>query len=274
MIEHKIGLSGSTILSDPDKYESLFKNQQIQHIEIGEFPDQEALDYFLKVLQNYDHTFSLHSPLLRHQSKYDLLERVNFDSEESWSNFEDEVALMSEIGAEYILVHFPYFKEKLERDANRAIEEGLKKLHALQEKYGLTIVCEPKLGFKRSAVGIEALHNFPVEIWAKYGIKLCVDIGDYLLATGSRIFEYIKKWKSFIKVVHLHNIEFHNNKYIWVPVHPKQEMDSSYYNVQELILQLAKSPDVFFIFEHTPHSHPSDIFVEEGIDWVIRLLDL
>lgn len=141
-------------------------------------------------------------------------------------------------------------------------------MHLLQERYSITIVCEPKLGLNRSAFGIKALDSFPIEIWDKYGIKLCIDIGDYLLATGDQVMDYIKKWKKYIKVVHLHNVEFHNNKYIWVPVHPSHETDDSHFKVRDLIYKLSKSLGVFFVFEHTPHTNPTETFVNEGISWI------
>jgi len=64
--------------------------------------------------------------------------------------------------------------------------------------------------------------------------------------------------------VHLHNVEFHKNKYIWVPVHPSHELDNSHFNVSDLIYHLSTSA-TFFIFEHTPHSNPTKTFIDEGI---------
>lgn len=263
-----IGLSGSIIMTDPDKFPLLFTNENVSHIEIGEFPSEESLHNFLDLLHKKNLTFGLHSPLYRNQSKYDLLEKVQYEPEQAWEQFESEVKYMSQLGAEYILVHFPYFKEEKNIDTTDMIENGLKRLHDLQERYSISIVCEPKLGLNRSSFGIRALEQFSTEIWDKYGIKLCIDIGDYLLATGDKALDYIKKWTRHIKVVHLHNVEFHNNKYIWVPVHPSHEKDNSHFNVKDLIYKLSKSSGVFFIFEHTPHTNPTETFVNEGINWV------
>lgn len=272
MSQHTFGLSGSTILSKPEKFLELFKNEQIDHIEIGEFPNEDAFVYFLEEYHKHEMTFGLHSPLYRNNSKYDLIEKVHYEPEEAWRQFEKEVEYMSEIGAEYILVHFPYFKEKGSNATNKIIKNGLKKLHKLREIYDIPIVCEPKLGNNRSGVGIEALNNFPIEIWEEYSIELCIDIGDYLMAAGSSSLKYLSKWKEYIKVVHLHNVKFEEDKYIWVPIHPSQERDDSYYNIQDLIIQLAESSEVIFVFEHTPHSNPSEAFVNEGIDWVKEIV--
>ncbi|GAA0352089.1 hypothetical protein GCM10008932_01360 [Alkalibacterium iburiense] len=34
-----------------------------------------------------------------------------------------------------------------------------------------------------------------------------------------------------------------------------------------------KSPHVFFVFEHTPHTNPTEDFVNEGIDWVKEMIE-
>lgn len=269
---NRIGLSGSVIMTDPEKFSLLFDKKNVNHIEIGEFPSKESFNNFLELLNEKNVTFGLHSPLYRNQSKYDLLEKIQYEPEQAWKQFESEVKYMSQLGAEYILVHFPYFKEEKDIDTIEIIEDGLKRLYLLQERYSITIVCEPKLGFNRSTFGIRALDNFPVDLWDKYGIKLCIDIGDYLLAANDKVLEYIEKWQKYIMVVHLHNVEFHNNKYIWVPVHPFHELDNSHFNVRDIIYKLSTSSDVFFVFEHTPHTNPTEEFVNEGINWVKDLI--
>ena len=110
MTQHKLGLSGSTILSDPTQFSKLFNRPKIDHIEIGEFPDEKAFALFLTLYKTNDSSFGLHSPLYRNQSKYDLLEKVQMDPQKAWANFEKEMVLMKKIGAKYILVHFPYFQ--------------------------------------------------------------------------------------------------------------------------------------------------------------------
>ncbi|MEK3907752.1 TIM barrel protein [Oceanobacillus sp. FSL W7-1309] len=273
-MHHHIGLSGSTIMSDPEKIPLLFDKDNVSHIEIGEFPSEDSFNYFIELTNKENKTFGLHSPLYRNQSKYDLLEKVNYEPEQAWRQFESEVNYMSKLGAAYILVHFPYFKEEKDIDSAEIIESGLKRLHQLQERYSIPIVCEPKLGLNRSAFGIKALDAFPIEIWDRYGIKLCIDIGDYVLAVGDEAIDYIEKWKKHVKVVHLHNVEFHNDKYIWVPVHPSHENSNSHFKVKNLIYQLSTNSDVFFIFEHTPHTNPTEAFVNEGIDWVKDIIGI
>ena len=270
VMAHKLGVSGSVIYSNQEQYAELFW-EGVDHIEIGEFADYKAVDKFIELCKEKQVGFGIHSPLLRNGSKYDLLEKVNYDSKYAWKQLELEAEEMSALGAKYLLVHFPYFKEEVELNTDEIIEEGLKKLNYIQNKYSIELVCEPKLGLNRSSAGINYLNKFPVEIWEKYNIKLCIDIGDYILATENEILSYIVKWKDFIKVVHLHNIHYEGDRYIWIPVHPTQEYSGNH-KVEEIIKFLSQSKDVTFVFEHTPETNPSKQFVNDGYKWVSSML--
>ncbi|WP_102398751.1 TIM barrel protein [Haloimpatiens massiliensis] len=267
---HKLGVSGSTILSNPELYSELFW-EDIQHIEIGEFEDKKSLYKFLKICRGKNISFGIHSPLVRGKSKYDLIEKVQYDPKEAWKQLELEAEKMSALGAKYLLVHFPYFKGEILEDTNKLIEEGLKKLSYIQNQYSIDIICEPKLGFNRSSAGINYLNKFPRDIWKKYNVKLCIDIGDYIIASEDEILNYLVRWSEFIKVVHLHNIHYEDDKYIWIPVHPSQEYEGNH-KVKKIISFLAKCKDVTFVFEHTPQTNPSKAFVNEGYKWVSSLI--
>jgi hypothetical protein len=54
----------------------------------------------------------LRPPLYRNQSKYDLLQKVHFESQQAWDQIENETIKLK-IRAEYVLVHFPYFKDEI-----------------------------------------------------------------------------------------------------------------------------------------------------------------
>ncbi|GGB67149.1 sugar phosphate isomerase/epimerase [Fictibacillus barbaricus] len=265
-MSHQIAISGSTIMSDTTKLHNLFIGE-VTHIEIGEFESEETFQIFLKLQQSSNKTFGVHSPLFRNQSKYDLLVEFQYKPEEAWVQFESEMKRLAEYEAQYILVHFPYFQDETENPIE-LIEAGLQRLSALQVEYNLPIVCEPKLGLWKSPKGIQYLHDFPLSLWEKYGLKLCIDIGDYILAAGEHALGMIHKWKDHIKVVHLHNIEFIGDKYIWIPIHPSHENDGSHYPIKDILSDLSTCQDLYWVLEHTPHSNPSQKFVKEGINWL------
>ncbi|WP_144704388.1 TIM barrel protein [Fictibacillus phosphorivorans] len=265
---HTIGISGSTIMSDETKFNDLFRaHEQITHIEIGEFENEDAFQRFLTLLKKSNKTFGIHSPIYRNGSKYDLLEKFQYAPEQAWTLFEKEIQRLVKLGAQYILVHFPYFQGSA-CNPDTLIEQGLKRLSELQLTYNLPIVCEPKLGLDQSPKGIEYLNAFPITLWEKYGLKLCMDIGDYLLAADEQALSMIQKWKDYIKVVHLHNIEFIDDKYLWVPIHPSHEDDGKHYSINEILYVLSGYRDLIWVLEHTPHSNPSQTFIQEGINWL------
>ena len=249
-MRHTIGVSGSTIYSAPEKLAELYK-YAVDHIEIGEFGYESVVETFMSLQRQSGRSFAIHSPLLRRNSKYDLLETVYIDTVLAWEQFEADIAWVQEHGGAYILVHFPYFHDESSEITNERIEAGLQKLSALQNRYGVRIVCEPKLGRNRSPVGIHALDRFPVERWAQYGISLCIDIGDYLIGCDD-VIAMIEKWQDHILVVHLHNVVLQPEHYIWIPIHPSHENDGIHYPIEAILRHLAAGKARYFILEHTP----------------------
>ncbi|UOQ93828.1 sugar phosphate isomerase/epimerase [Halobacillus shinanisalinarum] len=268
---HQLGLSGSTIMSDPDKFEQLFK-RRFSHVEIGEFPSLADFEDFLRLAEAKEYSYGVHSPLIRGESKYDLISFISFDPRRAREQFEDEVRKLTQLGATYVLVHFPYFKAPDQVQRAEKIDEGLQFLSQLQQTYDIPIVCEPKLGPSMSPHNIEALHHFSKQTWETYALSLCIDIGDYLLAVGGDWQVYLEHLKPYIKVVHLHNILIEGSKYIWVPPHPDLEGAEGYWKIKPIVQYLAQGTDKYFLFEHTPHSNPTDEFVDEGIDWIHELI--
>lgn len=246
-----------------------------EHVEIGELADERSLQHFLSLCRAYRRSFGVHSPLFRGGSKYDLLEAVDRAPEIAWAQVEHEAVRVATLGGEYLLVHFPYFQEVPDLSAaHKTIRHGLERLSRIQKRSGTRIVCEPKLGKHRSPAGIEALRHLPAKVWAEQALSVCIDVGDCLIAAGPHgAWDCIQPLLPFVRVVHLHNVEFwQDGRYIWVPPHPSHESDGIHFPLQEILGQLATLSDVVFVFEHTPHSDPSDDFVMEGFEWIRSLV--
>ncbi|UOQ46292.1 sugar phosphate isomerase/epimerase [Halobacillus salinarum] len=271
-MKNTLAVSGSTIMSNPDQFDELFA-YGVSHIEIGEFPDLNAFQEFLALAKAHNVTFGVHSPLIRGNSKYDLVESVSMDIVQARKHFEEEVVYLSEHGAEYLLVHFPYFKTADPLGHETLINEGLQYLNSLQMKYGLPIVCEPKLGQNQSPAGIEDLAAFDMEIWNHYHLSICIDLGDYRMAAGDKWKAYVEPLLPFVKVVHLHNVSYIEDGYIWIPVHPQFENKNSHFEMEPMIEILGEGNPKYFVLEHTPHSNPSKSLVTEGVEWVRKLIE-
>ncbi|KHE67534.1 TIM barrel protein [Halobacillus sp. BBL2006] len=271
-MKHVLGMSGSTILSDPNQFSKLFK-WGLPHIEIGEFPDRESFLTFYKMAKEKGMSFGVHSPLIRGESKYDLIDEVVMTPQQARANFEKEVSELASLGAEYILVHFPYFKTSNIDSPKIKIEEGLQFLSRLQEEYGIPIVCEPKLGPRQSPHNIVLLHEHGLNLWKKYGLYICIDLGDYFMATKDQWEEYIRPLLPFTKVVHLHHVKYVEDGYFWVPAHPDFENSTQHFTLEQCLRLVESGAGKYFIFEHTPHTSPSDSFVEAGIRWIRNLVE-
>ncbi len=267
-----LGVSGSTIMSDPDKFSELFK-YNLSHIEIGEFKTRHDYRMFLNLLEDSLKTFGIHAPLFHGNSKYDIIEHVHFSPETALHHLEKDAKTAAFLGAKYLLVHFPFFLSKNEGDTDTMIENGLAALKKIQRDHGVEIVCEPKLGDMRSPFGIEYMNKFPLETWKKYSLKVCIDLGDYVMAAGDdeRAFEYIKKWTDYIRVVHLHNVDYINGKYHWKPMHQNDETDG-HHDLVPIVKYLAALDDVYFVLEHTPHMGYSDNYVAQSTAYIQNLI--
>jgi len=266
-----LGISGSTIMSNPEKFHKLFEHN-LNHIEIGEFACRRDRIQFMDIHKTSGATLGIHAPMLRGRSKYDVIERVHFSPRTAIRHLSKDAKMARSMGAKYLLVHFPFFSGETSGDTNAIIEQGLKSLYKIQQKYNIPIVCEPKLGAARSAAGIEYLNHFPVDTWAKYGLKICVDLGDYVMAAGDKnVLEYIKKWSDFIMAAHLHNVDYPKDQYYWKPMHKNDETDG-HHNLLPLMEHLSGLNDIYFVLEHTPHMGYSEGYVREGIEYVKGLI--
>lgn len=267
---HSIGMSGSTILSNRDRLPELF-GKGLPHVEIGEFGDRDSYLSFLHLARENEVSFGIHVPHFRENSKYDLLEEVKMEPSAARKLFVEEVREAAQSGASYVLVHFPYFKGETEAVVEK-IEEGLQFLKHLQDTYGVPIVCEPKLGQNQSPAGIQYLYDFPMNLWRKYGLSICIDMGDYRIAVENNWREYVEPLLPFTKVVHMHNVRYTEKGYIWTPIHPDFEKQDTAFDMAPFLELLAKGRDKYFILEHTPHTSPSEEQVDEGIVWVMEQL--
>jgi len=265
----RLGVSGSTILSDGALLQELFWDG-IDHIEIGEFASEDDFARFLELREKHAVTFGVHAPLFRTQSKNDLLQKIQYEPSVAWEQLEQSAEKLSALGAEYILVHYPYLNE-IPWNADDLIREGLIRLSEIQQKYSISIICEPKLGFNKSSSGIEQFDQTPTQWWQNIG-GLCMDVGDLLIAKGDALLHTLTRWKPQIKVVHLHHVHHHpDGKYWWIPMHPSHETDGIHTPLGDVVKFLSDCTDVTFIFEHTPHSEPTSQFVREGFEWIKEL---
>jgi sugar phosphate isomerase/epimerase len=176
---------------------------------------------------------------------------------------------------EYVLVHFPYFPLASEDEAIPQIDDGFSRLRSLQSEYETRILCEPKLGELRDPGAIGVLKSYSVDRWSEFGIGMCWDVGDYLLALNSveESLTELRRWSDVIDVIHIHNVKVTPETYYWVPVHPSYEGSEEFFPLRPFLLA-AKQMEVTLVWEHTPHFTPDLSFALEGFQWAKEELNL
>lgn len=265
-----LGVSGSTIMSEKSLFGELL-SYGVNHVEVGEFANMDEYDLLMNMISERNYSFGIHSPILRSQSKYDLAEEVHFSPDTAIKQLTEEAARLSRTPAKYLLVHFPYFEKETGEPHLDTIEDRLKKLKNIQDTYNITVVCEPKLNGYMSPYSINVMDSIPVGLWAEYGIKICIDLGDYLLAAKHKMEDMIYKWIDHVGVVHLHNVAFDEVRYRWIPIHPDDKQTKEYH-MDRIIKTIAQKDNIYFVMEPTPHIHKSKEYMLEGLDWVKSII--
>ncbi len=270
----RVGVSGSTVLSESDRLDELFWDG-IDHVEVGDLSASTDLDTLLTHARQQSISVGFHSPLFKGGSKYDLLTQVQQSPEQAWHQLEEELGIAQDNQVEYVLVHFPYFPLASEDYPIPQIEVGLNRLRSLQASYGTKVLCEPKLGIRRDPGGIGILKFYPVDQWREFGVLMCWDMGDYLLAseTLEECLVELRRWRDVIDALHVHNVKVTSEKYYWVPVHPSYEDSEDFFTIKPLLSEI-KEMNALLVWEHTPHFTPDHGFVLEGLQWVKGILGL
>ena len=263
----RFGVSGSTILSDPDRLDELFW-EGIDHIEVGSLSSGTDLDKLLDRARQQALSVGFHSPLLKGGSKYDLLLQVEQQPEAAWRQLAEELKIAKANQVEYVLVHFPFFLSAAAPDPIPQIDAGLERLAELQAKYGTTILCEPKLGVRQDPGGIGILRDYPVERWLDFAVPMCWDMGDWILAAGSpsTYLDDFGRWAGAIAAIHVHDVKVEEKRYYWLAVHPSYEGKEPFLSLKPFFAAL-KSMGVLLVWEHTPHFLPDQGFALEGFRW-------
>ena len=245
-----IGISASAVLSKTDRLDELLR-RDVTHVEAGFFENIEIADPFVKNARQRGKSVGIHSPLIQVGSKYDLLESVDMPSEDAWHQVEEEAKWCRGRGVQYLLVHFPYAPQSGTL-TNEVVRSGLRRLATIQSRYGVSIVCEPKLGDDLNLGAIDWIKTAPPRMFSESNLKLCWDVGDHLLANGNeaRYLEEYRRWRKSIQVVHLHNVRREGRLYRWTPPHPNKSLVDSDHDLRPIISELADG--MIVVAEYTP----------------------
>lgn len=245
-----IGISGSAVRSETDRLHELFR-PDVEHIEIGLFENIGVADRFVRQARARGKTVGIHSPLLRGGAKNNLMAPITGSVDEAWEQVETELTWCGRSGVRYLLVHFPF----VNRSDDLRVHDVVASVHRLSNlghRYGVDVVCEPKLGAGRNPAEIGWLRTAPTRIFSPGNVSLCWDVGDHLLASRSPedFSHQFDRWKHAISVIHLHNVRMAGRQYRWVPPHPLKSAVNADYDLGPVIQRIPHSATI--VCEYTP----------------------
>lgn len=268
----------------------------ISGIEFCNFEEQKQIQRMLDIAKEDNFKIGIHFPLNKTSYKYrdPLLLSLNEDDvSEAFKAVEKEVKYASEIGAEYILIHFPkpmIVDESLSwekcrfSNKNEIIEEkeypfeefkkncnfAFNKLSKLSMKYKIQIVLEIEMlnkYFYQGKLLKELLEQYP-------NLKLCLDSARiHVLSNIDNNFDYkefIKRFAKYTYLLHISNIKV--TDIIEDGHHPalkNLKTEEGWGDIGEFLSIISsENKDVKVLFEHR-----SDILTDDELnqcyEWVM-----
>ncbi|MFN0226330.1 TIM barrel protein [Paenibacillus sp. KR2-11] len=248
--------------------------EPISGMEISQFQDREALLELSSFCTAEHLAFGVHGPILG--GKGYTLPRLTSPDEaeraEALQRVEQEVRLAAEIGAEYILYHYPFLPlfGPMDRihysnlpvagqryDTNRLSERAFRELShrlfdglcQLQHHYGQRIVLEHDFFGGYEGSGIDMFHKYPE-------IELVVDTARLDIASrisaGFDPYGWLDAAASSVYLVHYSNVQYAEDRfYNHQPVLSSQDEDPGYGDAAAYLAYLAARNSRFHVtFEH------------------------
>jgi len=225
---------------------------------------------------------SIHSPLVKldwypNPPTWSFLCDVDKDSRNrTFKMITETLAYAEDIGADYIIVHFPI-------PSTDGAGESESKLESIAWKS-----CDQlaELSVKHSVyIHIEGLANSPYlnngflsQTLTQYPLRYCFDTGHMNLASKLNnfdLYEFAESIAPFVGSIHLwNNRDFEDYlTYRHIAVHPSQDPDEGWADIQRL-LEILK-PEYPIIFE-SPLSYPEALGnydYQDGVQWVKEILE-
>lgn len=248
--------------------------------EFFNFPPTE-LTGLIRTILSRNLACSIHTPLIKPDwypdpPTWSFLCDVDKDSRNrTFRMITEALAHAEEIGAEYIVVHFP-------TPSTDGSGENRDKLLSIAWKS-----CDQlaELSVKRGvSIHIEGLGNSPylndgfiTEALTQYPLRYCFDTGHMNLASKFNefdLYEFAEEIAPFVGSIHLWNNRGHDDylTYRHIAVHPSQDPEEGWADIRRL-LEILK-PSCPMILEN-PLSYPEALGnydYRDGVQWVKEIL--
>ncbi|HAZ31930.1 MAG TPA: hypothetical protein DCY61_04465 [Dehalococcoidia bacterium] len=248
--------------------------------EFYNFPSEEAPG-LRRALLSTNLARSIHAPLIRPDwypdpPTWSFLCDVDKDSRDrTFRMITESLAHAEDIGAEYIVVHFPTPCADAAGEKQATLESiAWKSCDQLAE-----------ISMKRGTpIHIEGLGNSPYlttgflgQALSQYPLRYCFDAGHMHLASQTNdfdLYEFAAGIASFVGSVHLWNNRGSDDYLTFrhIPVHPSQDPGEGWADIRKLLEILRPSCPVIF---ESPLSYPEALGnhdYRDGVKWVKEIL--
>ena len=248
--------------------------------EFFNFPPEE-MNTLKRELLSKNLTRSIHAPLVKPDwypdpPTWSFLCDVDKDSRNrTFKMITETLAHAEDIGAEYVVVHFPTpctdgageSEAKLQNIAWKSCDE----LAELSVKRGIPIQIE--------GLGNSPYLNDPflTDALSQYPLRYCFDTGHMHLASKMSNFdlqEFAAGIAPFVGSIHLWNNRGHDDYLAFhhIPIHPSQDPEEGWADIRRLLETLRPSCPVIF---ESPLSYPEALGnhdYRDGVKWVKEIL--
>ena len=250
----------------------------LPHIEVG-FWQPDKLPQVLDFVNTHFESAGFHDPLPGHKAwRWPSLNDPRPEERaRTLRSIRQTLEHAAKHDAAYVLCHFPSVQFEpvpgwsLAASVDAALE-SCAILSRWSREHGRRIILEhvgPHPYFDVPAFA-EVFRAFP-------DLEFALDIGHFHLLAESGHFdceEFLQAVAPHTTVVHVYNATSSSyREYHHVPVHPSQDPADGWADVPAILHRVLEvAGDVRIVFEHTPQYPASREYIQQGIDWVIELV--
>lgn len=288
----RLATSAAIVLSDLSRLERLLW-PGINAVEIGAVAGPKVIGLVARTLRVKGLGLGLHSPVVAGGVK--LLKPGDGGLSDSvLAQIRGELALAQSVSADYLLLHYPWFEASPPtQEVAGWITLATRQLESLMESPanqsgessgesagpggGVPLIFEMKLGRSRHPGIIASLINGGPVALGLGGSRLCLDVGDWLLACEELGVDPVAAFQplaSLVSVLHVHAVERHPGgryNYVWKPIHPEDPDAEAVLALCHLAVEHGTTKTI--VFEHTPHLDPGVEYDLQGFAWLRGELD-
>lgn len=264
------------------QFQQVILDNELTRGEFYNFPIGD-IDQLKKSLLDSDITLSIHSPLIKPEwypdpPTWSFLCDVSRDNRNlTFKMIAESLSHAEDIGAEYVIVHFPIPSTDGDAESESKLESiawhSCDQLAELSSK-------------KKMAIHIEGLGNSPylnngflTQALQEYPLKYCFDTGHMNLASQTRgfdLYDFAESIAPFVGSIHLWNNRGIDDylEYRHIPIHPSQDPEEGWADMERLLEILAPSYPV--IFESPPYYPDAlgDYDYRDGVEWIKEILQI